>query len=211
MSHDGFRAFKRRHVLRLVRHVLDKHSRQAGAAAVLIRVVDECRAAAPRAACAICRRNRGLERVKRALAGGIQLGERRSQVIGMDHFIRRILQAHLPAMRGAGGRRDEEELASVGEGEVVRLGLDRGRVAKVDADAVAHDALAVPDFADGNGRVNVVKGDDDAAEGLEGRKGVDCGGARDEVADALELLGVEDVDVVEVGEEQRVGRRRGLL
>lgn len=40
---------------------------------------------------------------------------------------------------------------------------------------------------------------------------MDGGGARDEVADALELVWAEDVEVVEVGEEQRVGGRGGLL
>lgn len=129
----------------------------------------------------------------------------------MDELVRGVLEAHLPAVGRAWRRGDEEELSGVGEGEVVGLGLVyRGRLAKVDLDALAHDGLAVPDLADGESGLDGVEGDDDAAEGLERGEGVDGDGVFNEAADDLDVLGEEDVKVVEVGEEEGVGRRGGV-
>ncbi len=86
----------------------------------------------------------------------------------------------------------------------VLLGRDGGRLAKVDAAPLAQDGLAVPVLAHGDGVGVAVEGDDDAVQGLERREGVDAGLLRDEVADALEVVGGEDVARLEVGEDERV-------
>jgi len=80
------------------------------------------------------------------------------------------------------------------------FGLDLRVVAEIDFDALAHDGFAVEDLADSNGRVVVEEGHDYAAEGAQGGPGVDgCGGV-DEVFDGLEVVGAEDLGVLEVGD-----------
>lgn len=128
----------------------------------------------------------------------------------MDLLIGGILEAHLPAMWGARGWGDEEQLAGVGKLEMLRLGLDGRRLAKVDLDTLAHDSFAIPNLADGNGGIDVEEGDDYAAERLERRKCVHRRSLGDEVPDLLQILRQEDVDVVEAREEQSVGGRGGL-
>jgi len=132
---------------------------------MVARVIDHRRAAAAFPALALVVADwRGREiRVYRPV---VQLCERLGQIIGVDLLVRRVLELHLPAMRRRRGRGDEEELAGVGEGEVLVLRLDRGRLAEVDLDALAHDGLAVEGVADGDRGIVGVEGDDDAAEGL---------------------------------------------
>lgn len=72
-------------------------------------------------------------------------------------------------------------------------------MAEIDLDALAHDGFAVEDLADADGGGIVEEGDDDAAEGAQGRPGVDWGGGVDEVFDGLEVVGAEDRGVLEVG------------
>ena len=51
--------------------------------------------------------------------------------------------------------------------QVLVDGLDGRRLAEVDTHPVAEDGFAVEDLSDSDGRVDVVEGDDDAAEGSE--------------------------------------------
>ena len=80
------------------------------------------------------------------------------------------------------------------------FGLDLSVVAEIDFDALAHDGFAVEDLADSNGGVVVEEGDDYAAEGAERRPGVDWCRGVDEVFDGLEVVGAEDLGVLEVGD-----------
>jgi len=80
-------------------------------------------------------------------------------------------------------------------------GLDRRRLAEVDAHPVAEDGFAVEDLPDPDGRVDVVEGDDDAAEGFEWGPRVQRRGLVDQVADGEEVRGVEDGGVLEVLEK----------
>lgn len=127
----------------------------------------------------------------------------------MDQLIRGALELDLPAVRRGGRRGDEEELAGVGEVKVLVARLDGRGLAEVDLDGDAHDLLAVEDVADARGRLVVHEGDDDAAEGLEGRPDVDGRRGVDQVADDLQVVRAEDLGVFEVGDEQRVGGLRG--
>lgn len=122
----------------------------------------------------------------------------------MHELVGSILETILPAMGRARGRRDEEELAGVGESKMLISLVDRCRLAKVDAALLTHDGLVVPDLSDGDGGLLVVEGDDDASERLERGEGVDGGRLGDEVADDVEVLGEEDGRVGEVGEEEGV-------
>jgi len=77
-------------------------------------------------------------------------------------------------------------------------GPDGGVLAKIDADAVAHEGLAVEGLPDGNGGGDVEERDDDAAEGFKGGPGVDRGVLVDKVLDLdevgwVEYLGLEEV------------------
>lgn len=76
--------------------------------------------------------------------------------------------------------------------QVLVDGLDRGGFAEVDADAVAHDGGVVEELADEDGVRGGVEGGDYAAEGLEGRPGVQGGGLVDQRAEGEEVGGVED-------------------
>lgn len=89
--------------------------------------------------------------------------------------------------------------------------LYRCRLTEVNADSVAQDGLTIPYLANGDGGLDAVEGDDDAAEGFERSKGMDRDGLRNEIADDIEVLGLEDFEVIQVGEEQGVGWRCGLL
>jgi hypothetical protein len=80
------------------------------------------------------------------------------------------------------------------------FGLDLSVVAEIDFDALTHDGFAIEDLADADGGVVVEEGDDYATEGAEGRPRVDGGGGVDEVFDGLEVVGAEDLGVLEVGD-----------
>jgi hypothetical protein len=125
----------------------------------------------------------------------------------VDLSIWGVLETHLPAVWGTGGRRDEEELASIRKRKMRILGLDRSWLSKVDLQALAHDSLPIPDGSHSDRSFCVVERDDDTTEGFEGRKGVDRCRVCYQVADGLQVLGQEDVGVVEVGEEEGVGGR----
>jgi hypothetical protein len=138
----------------------------------------------------------------------VQLGKCISQILSVDQLVGRILKAHLPAVRRARRGRDEEELAGVGESEVLVALVDGRGFSKVDAALLAHDGLIIPDLADVYCGLLIEEGDDDAAEGLKRGEGVDGRRVGDEVTDDIEVLGEEDGRVGEVGEEKGVGRRR---
>lgn len=200
----------------LVGHVLEADGGEVGAVALgRLGAVEQGRAAAPRlardsrgaAAGAVGRADWGLN----ASAGVVvQLGECVGEVLSVDQLVRCVLKSHLPTMGRRGGRGNKEELAGVGQGEVAVLRVDGGRGAEVDTAGVAEDSLAVPDLAHGYGGVVIKEGDDDAAEGLERGPCVDGSGLGDEIADGLQIVGAEDVEILQVGEEQGVGRRGGL-
>lgn len=90
---------------------------------------------------------------------------------------------------------------------------DGGWFAEVDfgAEVVAvEERLGVEHLADGDGVVCGVEGTDEAAEGGEGREGVEGGDRGDFGAYGAERGRLEEVQVVEVGDEEGVGWRRGL-
>lgn len=90
---------------------------------------------------------------------------------------------------------------------------DRGGFAEVDLGAqmvAVEERLGVEHLADGDGVVCRVEGADEAAEGGEGGEGVEGGDGGDFGADGVERGRLEEVKVVEVGDEERVGWRRGL-
>lgn len=195
-----------------VRHILDSDGRQIRVRAVVVGVVDERRAPAPRGkpgAAAISGRNRRL-RTGHGTGPVVQFGKGVGEVLRMHELVGRILQLDLPAMGRARRGGDEEELAGVGKREVFVAGVDGGVLAEIDTEAVAHEGLAVPGLADADGRLVVEEGDDDAAEGAQGSPGVNGADIIDELADALQVFGAEDVEILEVGKEERVGRGRGL-
>lgn len=116
----------------------------------------------------------------------------------MDDRVRRVLVAHLPAHGRTRRRTDEEELVALGQWKVLIAGV-HGRVdAEVDADAVAHQGLAVEGLADGDGVGRVEEGDDDALEGFERRPCVDFGVGVDGLADFCQGGGLEDLRCEEV-------------
>lgn len=224
--------------IRLVRHVVNGDTRQvdcraAGLAiaslSLLLRLEDERRAATPilprtllevatstgPAAAAIGSRGNGGLDIGIDAVGVVvvpQLGKGLSEILSVHHGVGGILHALLPVVGRARGRADEEELAGIGQGQMLVGGgyVDGGWLAKVDAAALAEDGLTVPDGADGNSGLLVEKGDDDAAKRLEWRPGEDGCRLADEVADGLEVFGGEDVERVDVCKDERVGRRRGL-
>ena len=77
-------------------------------------------------------------------------------------------------------------------------GPDRGRFAEVDAHALAHDSFPIQDFSNTNGGIDVVKGDDDAKEGLQRRPGMDWRQLIDQIANGEQVIGPEDGQVQEV-------------
>lgn len=85
------------------------------------------------------------------------------------------------------------------------FGLDLSVVSKIDLDALAHDSFAIEDLTDSNGRVFVEEGDDYAAEGAQGCPRVDWRRSVDEVFDGLEVVGAEDLRVLEVRDEESIG------
>jgi len=87
------------------------------------------------------------------------------------------------------------------------FGLDLSVVAEIDLDALAHDGFAIEDLADSNGGVFVEEGDYYAAEGAERCPGVDWRGGVDQVFDGLEVVGAEDLGILEVGYEESVRGR----
>jgi len=84
-------------------------------------------------------------------------------------------------------------------------GPDRGVLAKVYADTVAHKGLAVECLPDGDGGRNVEEGHDDAAEGFEGGPAVDRGMLIDKVLDLDEVCGVEYLGLEEVCYYEGIG------
>jgi len=133
------------------------------------------------------------------------------QIIGMDLLVRCIFELHLPAVWWRRGWGDKEQLPGVRESQVLVFDLDGGRLAEVDLHALAHDGLAVEDLADADRGVIIVEGDDDSAEGFQGRPGVDGSGGVDEVFDGLEVVGAEDLEVVQVCDDEGIRWRSWLL
>lgn len=217
---------------RLVRHIINGDSRKCGATAVLLGLVDEGAAPATGADMAratstntsssatrtrtrttLDRRDRRRRIDSREGARVVvQLGEGLGEVLGVDLLVRGVLEAHLPAVGRAGRRRDEEQLPGVGQLEVAVLvaQVQRGVLAEVDAAPLAHDGLPVPDGPHLHGGLLVQERHDDAAEGLQGRPGRHGRRLRDQLPDRLQVVGPEDVHVVEVGDQERVGRWCGL-
>ena len=193
----------------LVCQVLDHDCRHSCLAIILGRLEDKGRA--PASAARICAiRIRGSRRRLYLVRTVVQLCKSLGKVFGVNKGVWRIFEAHLPAVRWARGWRDEEELSSIGKSEVFVAGLDRRRLAKVDFQALAHDSLAIPNRAHCDGSIDIVERDDDAPERLEWRKCVNRRRVCDEVADSLKVLRKEDIGIVEVCEEKRVGWRGRL-
>lgn len=142
----------------------------------------------------------------------VQLGQSVGQILGVDQLVGGVLEALLPVVRWRGRGRDEEELAGVGEGEVqVLVCVDGGGLAKVGAAAFAHNGLAIPDGAHGDGVVVGVEGDEDTTEGFERGPGVDGSGLADQLLDSLQVVRAKDGEVVEVGDQEGVGGWSWLL
>lgn len=101
----------------------------------------------------------------------------------MDLLVGGILVAHLPAVGGAGGRADEEELVDMGRLEQVvaarGLGIDdRRRLAKVDLGlqgnaAVGTDGMLLQQLAHLNGSLFGHEGAQQPAEGGQRREGIE--------------------------------------
>lgn len=121
----------------------------------------------------------------------------------MDFFIGSTLKTLLPIVRRRGRRRDEEELACVGQRQVSVpwQGVDRSRLSEIDATPLAHDGLAVPYGSHCYGIGFRVKGDENATERLQRGPSMDDGGLGNEVSDGLQVIGPEDGQVVQVGDE----------
>lgn len=87
---------------------------------------------------------------------------------------------------------DEEELLALRRLEVLVNGLDGRVLAKVDTGTIAHDCLAIESLAYCDCILGAGEGAYDTAEGLEGRPGDDGGGGVNDIAELLEVSGVED-------------------
>lgn len=206
-----------------IRHILDLDSRQRGRTPMVLRMVHDGPRAGPRPRrtrlvllllLLLCSTRVPHLRVRhRGVHGpglGLQLAQGAGQVLGVHLLVGRVLVAHLPAHGRGRRRRDEEELVALRQVQVAVGGVEVGVLAEVDADAAAEDGLAVEDLADGDGVVDAVEGDDDAAEGLERGEGVDGGVLVDGAGDVLEYGGGEDIEGLEVGDQEGVGGRRGV-
>lgn len=79
-------------------------------------------------------------------------------------------------------------------------------MAKVDFYPLAHDGLAIEDLSDADRGVFVKERDNDAPEGFKWRPGMDWCRGVDEVFDALEVVWSKYLSVLEVGDEEGVGR-----
>lgn len=110
----------------------------------------------------------------------------------MHLFVWRTLVMHLPPQRRARRGADEEHAGALRGVEVLVRGFQRCGLAEVDAGAGGHDGAVVEELADSDGVVGGVEGDDDAAEGFQGREGVQGDMAGEEGADFGEGGGVED-------------------
>jgi hypothetical protein len=216
---DRLRQNRAAQLLRLIRHVIDRNTRQARTTTMLLRMEDECRAptalsARPRRRC-INTTHRAIRRRRRACRPASlvsQLRQSVGEIVGMHHLIGGILELHLPAVWRTGRRADEEQFPRVGQGEVVVFvsQVGGGGGTEVDAAPLPQDGLAVPDGAYLDGGLLVEEGDDYAPEGLEGRPGVDWDCRGYELSDGLEVVWAEDVGVLEIGEDERVGRHGWL-
>ena len=198
----------------LIRHVVNGDSRQSGASAVLLGLVDEGAAPAAGGATWLLLLLGGAAVNGRSGGGGrgvsedgglvmVELGEGLGEVVGVDELVRGVLEAHLPAMRGRGRGADEEQLAGVGQLEVaVLIGkVHRGVLAEVDAASLPHDGLAIPYRPHAHGGLLIREGHDDAAEGLERGPGDDRGGGGYQFPDGLHVVGPEDVRIIQVGDQ----------
>ena len=128
----------------------------------------------------------------------MQLRERGGQILGVNVAVRGLLVAGFPAVGRAGRGADEEEFGGVGGVQVLVFWVDGGGLAEVDAGAGAHDGDVVEELADEDCGGGGVEGGDYAAEGFQGREGVQGGGLGEEGADGVEVGGVEDAGVEEV-------------
>ena len=87
------------------------------------------------------------------------------------------------------------------------FGFDGCRMAEIDLDSLAHYGFAIEDLPYPDGGLFVEERDYYAAEALEGCPGVDWGGGVDEVFDCLNVICAEDFWVIEVCDEEGIGRR----
>ena len=128
----------------------------------------------------------------------MQFRQRLCQILGVHNLVRRILVLHLPAHWRTWWRTDEEQLVALWQRQVLICGV-HGRIdAKVDADSVAHDCLAVERLADGDGVGRVKEGYDDALEGLQRRPRMNFCVDIDRLPDFCQGGGLEDLGCKQV-------------
>ena len=82
--------------------------------------------------------------------------------------------------------------------------LNVGWLSEIHLDPLPHYCFAIKDLADSDSGVLVKERDYDAAEGLEGRPGVDRRRGVDEVFDSLQVVCAEDFGILEVGDEEGI-------
>lgn len=210
MSQNGLGVLNGAHLLGLVRHVLDEHGREVRTAAIFLWAVYESRATTSCSTIGAGAIYRAHWRFQALSFAGVELRKCIGQIVGMDELVRRVFEAHGPIMGRTGWRRNEEQLAGVGQRQVLMLAVRVCLLAEVDPAAVTDHRLAVPGLADGNGRFDVEEGYHDAAKRLEWRKGMNGGRPGDETAYPFQVVWSEDVEVVQSGEEEGVGGWCGL-
>lgn len=222
MRHDRARLNLHRTVVWVFCHIVHHDTRQVGRGAVLARLENEGGgSAAARGSLAEAAGTLALDgadggvvhdHVDIGICVMMQFGQGVCEVLGVDLLVGSVLEALLPVVRWRGRGRDEEELAGVGEGEMqVLVCVDRGGLAKVGAAAFAHNGLAIPNGAHGDGVVVGVEGYENTAEGFERGPGVDGGGLADQLLDGLQVVRAKDGEVVEVGDKESVGGWGWLL
>lgn len=85
------------------------------------------------------------DRTGREISPGLsmQLCQGLREILCVNELVGRVLELHLPAVGRRWWWRDEEELASVGEVEVLVFDFDGCWCAEVDFYALAHDGFTV--------------------------------------------------------------------
>lgn len=190
--------------------VFDGDAWQGRRLAVFVRRPDDGTAAAPLSATRSGGRSRGL-RIELAAAGvgliglgvRVQLLQRTREVGRVDDGVWRVLVAHLPASRGRRRRGDEKLLLRHGGLQVAFLvgqRPQRGVLAKVDADAVGDDGLAIEDAAYRGGGLDIGERDDDSTKRAERAESVHSMQRMfdDEIVEMGEGGGGEDGGVIEI-------------
>ena len=109
--------------------------------------------------------------VHRLRVVGLELGQGSRQITGVDLLVGRIFIAHLPSVRGAWGRRDEEELVQLRRFQQllapgVLLAQDGGGFTEIDprTHIAVQQTSVLERLPDSNGILVRVEGADDAAE-----------------------------------------------